>query len=119
MQFSSNVQMLGLNIYSYIEDNDVQFYKTQKALAKKMDLLDWLLGSYEEEIVQGGESPLDRARRIIPEAVMERVVPTMPDPIVAVHPGGRLEGVTATRLREWRKMTGKRMLGLKGRRKGV
>lgn len=25
----SNVQILGLNIYSYIEDNDFQFYKTQ------------------------------------------------------------------------------------------
>ena len=34
------VQMSGLNIYSYVEDVDVQFYRTQKSLAKRMDILD-------------------------------------------------------------------------------
>ena len=87
-----NVQMLGLNVYSYIEDSDMQFCKTQKALAKKMDVLDWLPGSYEEEVVQGGESPLDRARRIIPEAALERGAPIFADPIVAVHPGAPSRG---------------------------
>lgn len=65
---------------------------TQKALAKKTDLLDWLPGSYEEEIVQGGESPLDRTRRFIPEAVVERVVLIIVDPIVVVHPEGPSQG---------------------------
>ena len=32
--------MLGLNIYSYIEDANVLFYKTQISLARKMDILD-------------------------------------------------------------------------------
>lgn len=54
--------MLRLNIYSYVEDNDEPFYKTQRSLAKKMDIIDWILGSYIEEIVQGGENLLDRAR---------------------------------------------------------
>ena len=36
--------MLGLSIYSYIDDGDVQFYKMQKTLAKKMDILDWIQG---------------------------------------------------------------------------
>lgn len=34
-----SVQMLGLNVYSYVEDADVPFYKTSKSLAKKMDIL--------------------------------------------------------------------------------
>src|SRR6202022_2605720 len=29
------VQMSGLNIYSYVEDADVQFYRTQKAVANR------------------------------------------------------------------------------------
>ena len=45
--------MLGLNIYSYIEDGDLQFYRTQKSLAKNMDILDWIPGSYVNEVVQG------------------------------------------------------------------
>ena len=47
------VQMSGLNIYSYVEDADVQFYRTQKSLAKRMDILDWIPRSYVDEIVQG------------------------------------------------------------------
>lgn len=35
-----NVQMLGLNVYNYIDNVDMQFYNTQKVLAKKMDILD-------------------------------------------------------------------------------
>ena len=43
--------MLGLNIYSYIEDANVKFYKTRRSLAKKMGILDWIPGSYVKEIV--------------------------------------------------------------------
>ena len=45
------VQMPGLNIYSYVKDVVDQFYKTQKSLAKIMDILDWIPGSYINEIV--------------------------------------------------------------------
>ena len=79
--------MLGLNIYSYIEDGDVQFYRTQKALAKKMDILDWIPGSYAEEVVQGGESPLDIARRINYEDMAMTTVFANPQPLLVVHPG--------------------------------
>ena len=58
-----NVQMLGLNVYSYIDDVDMQFYNTQKVLAK-MDILDKILGSYVKDTL---ENPLDRARRLNPE----------------------------------------------------
>ena len=79
--------MLGLNIYSYIEDGDLQFYRTQKSLAKKMDILDWILGSYVDEVVQGGENPLDRARRINPEEMAMRATTQVPEPLVELHPG--------------------------------
>ena len=79
--------MLGLNIYSYIEDGDLQFYKTQKSLAKKMDILDWIPGSYVDEVVQGGENPLDRARRINPEEMAMRATTQVPEPLVELHPG--------------------------------
>ena len=59
------VQMLGLNVYSYVEDTDVQFYKGRERQRKKMDISDWIPGGYIEEIVEGGESPMDRARRVI------------------------------------------------------
>ena len=45
------MQILGLNIYPYVEDKDVQFYKAQKVLAKKMDILDWIPGAFEKEFV--------------------------------------------------------------------
>lgn len=64
--------MLGLNIYSYIEDVDVQFYNTQRSLAKKMDILDWIPVSYVKEIVQGDESMLDMTRIINLEEIAMR-----------------------------------------------
>ena len=50
--------MLELNIYSYIEDGDFQFYRWQRSLAKKMDILDWIRGSYLNKIVERGENPM-------------------------------------------------------------
>ena len=82
--------MLGLNIYSYIEDGDLQFYKTQKSLAKKMDILDWIPGSYVDEVVQGGENPLDRTRQINPEEMAMRATTQVPEPLVGLHSGIRL-----------------------------
>lgn len=48
------VQMLGLNIYSYVEDDDIKFYKAQKPIARKMDVLDWIPGAFAQEYVMGG-----------------------------------------------------------------
>lgn len=79
--------MFGWNIYSYIEDGDLQYYKTQKSLAKKMDILDWIPGSYVDEIVQRGENPLDKARRINPEEMAMRATTQIPEPLVGLHPG--------------------------------
>jgi hypothetical protein len=45
--------MLGLNVYSFIEDADIAFYRAQRALAKKMDMLEWLPGSYQDGILDG------------------------------------------------------------------
>ena len=81
------VQMCGLNIYSYVEDADVQFYRTQKALAKRMDILDWIPGSYVEEIVEGGKSPLDMARRINPGEFAMPPPVQLPEPLIGLHPG--------------------------------
>jgi hypothetical protein len=53
------MQMLGLNVYSFIEDTDLQFYRAQRALAKKMDVLDWLPGSYVSSLGEGLGDPLD------------------------------------------------------------
>ena len=66
--------MLGLKVYNYVDLNDIKFYRAQKLLAKKMDVLDWISGSYAEEIVEGGESPEDRARRVNP-AELAMIVP--------------------------------------------
>ena len=76
-----------LNIYSYVEDADVQFYRTQKSLAKRMDILDWIPGSYVEEIVQGGKNPLDMARRINPEEFAMWALVQLPEPLIELHPG--------------------------------
>ena len=86
------LQMLGLNVYSYVDLNDIQFYKAQKSLAKKMDILDWIPGSYAEETVEGGESPLDKARRVNPEELAMRVPVAAPEPLVQVHPGTSSRG---------------------------
>ena len=84
--------MLGLKVYSYIEDNDLQFYKTQKAIAKRMDILDWIPGSYVEEIVEGGENPMDMARRVNPEEFVQRAPVGSPEPLVGLHPGTSSRG---------------------------
>ena len=82
------LQMLGLNVYSYIDDFSLGFYKTQRKLAKKMDALDWLPGSYQEEILEGGEDPLARARRPDPsnEDVQRAPVNEL-EPLITVYPG--------------------------------
>jgi hypothetical protein len=79
--------MTGLNIYSFVDETDIQFYKTQRSLAKKMDILNWIPGSYVEEIVQGGENPLDMARRINPQEFVMRAPVQMPEPLIELHPG--------------------------------
>ena len=78
--------MLGLKTYSYIEDGDHQFYKTQKILAKKMDILNWIPGSFVEEIVEGGENPMDMARRVNPTKFAMRAPVRAPKPLVGLHP---------------------------------
>jgi hypothetical protein len=81
------VQMIGLNIYSFVDKTDIKFYKTQRFLAKKMDILDWIPGSYVEEIVQGGENPLDMARRMNPQEFVMQAPLQMPEPLIELHPG--------------------------------
>jgi len=84
--------MLGLNVYSYVDAASLSFYKTQKSLAKKMDILDWIPGAYMEAIVEGGESPIDRARRVSPEEVAMRAMVVAPEPLVQLHPGTSSRG---------------------------
>jgi hypothetical protein len=84
--------MLGLNVYSYVDASDVQFYKNQRSLAKKMDILDWIPGSYAEETVEGGESPQDRARHVDPAELAMMVPYAAPEPLVQVHPGQSSRG---------------------------
>jgi hypothetical protein len=84
--------MLGLNVYSYVDASDVQFYKNQRSLAKKMDILDWIPGSYNEETVEGGESPQDRARRVNPAELAMMVPYAAPEPLVQLHPGQSSRG---------------------------
>jgi len=81
--------MLGLNIYSYVEDNDVPLYKIQRSLPKKMDMLNWIHGSYFEEILEEGENPLDMARRINLEENAMKALINVPKPLVRLHPGNR------------------------------
>jgi hypothetical protein len=76
-----------LNVYSYVDAASLSFYKTQKSLAKKMDILDWISGAYMEEIVEGGASPIDRAKRVSPEEVAMRAMVVAPEPLVQLHPG--------------------------------
>ena len=79
--------MLGLKMYSYIENGDHQFYKTQKAIAKKMDILYLIPGSFVEEVVEGGENPMDMARRVNPTEFATRALVGAPEPLVRLHPG--------------------------------
>ena len=79
--------MLGLSIYSYIDGGDVQFYKMQKTLAKKMDILDWIQGSFVDKIVQGGGNPLGRARRMNPQEFSMRDIVIVSEPLVVLHSG--------------------------------
>lgn len=86
------VQMLGLNVYSYVEDTDLLFYKRQKSQAKKMDILDWIPGAYMEETVDGGENPIDRVRRVVAEEVSTRALVVAAEPLVQLHPGSSSRG---------------------------
>lgn len=79
-------------MYSYNEDHDLQFYKTSRYLAKKMDVLDWNPRSYEEEIVQGGENLLDMARQLIIDETAQRAPPIIPKPLIGVHHGNPSRG---------------------------
>jgi hypothetical protein len=38
--------MMGLNVYPYIEEVDISFYKAQRSVARKMHVLDWIPKSY-------------------------------------------------------------------------
>lgn len=83
--------MLGLNVYNYGDDADMQFYKTQKALAKKMDILDWILGSYVEDTL---ENPLDKASRMNPKkGPIMAIIGLALEPLVQLHPGTTSRGV--------------------------
>jgi hypothetical protein len=87
-----DVQILWLNVYSYVEDTNVPFYKNHKSVAKNMDILDWIPRSYMEEIVEGGESSIDRARRVNPEEVSMRALVVAPKPLVQLHIGMSSQG---------------------------
>ena len=81
--------MLGLNVYTFVEDLDIPFYRTQRGLAKKMDVLDWLPGSYREALLDGEGDPLDRARRNVSAPALPYVNQL---PLVMLHPGGPSRG---------------------------
>ena len=103
--------MLGLKVYNYVDLNNIQFYRAQKMLAKKMDVLDWIPGSSAEETMEVGESPQDRARRVNP-AELAMIVPySAPERLVQVHPGSSSRGLV-TRMRRRRRMRKKRMKSL-------
>ena len=77
--------MLGLKVYSFIEDTDIALYRSHRALAKKMDVFDWLPGSYRVGIVEGEGDPLDRVRRNV---VADLPAILYEPPLVMLHPGG-------------------------------
>ena len=78
--------------HTYKKDVDFQFYKTQKSLAKKMDILDRILGSYVEEIVQGGENSMDIVRCFNPEEIAMRAPVGTPELLVGLHLGTSSQG---------------------------
>jgi hypothetical protein len=59
---------------------------------QKRSFLIVIPGSYVEEIVQGGENPIDRARRVNPEEVTMRAPVVEPEPLVQLHPGTSSRG---------------------------
>ena len=79
--------MLGLNIYSFVQDISVQFYKAQKAAARTMDIFDWIPGAYSKDIEQGGLCPMDIARRIDDEEFATPVPFEAVEPLAMLHPG--------------------------------
>lgn len=82
--------MLGLNVYVYIDGNDTAFYKTQRALAKRMDILDWIPGSYAEDNL---ENPQDRARHSDPaDGAMVAVSALLVEPLAQLYPGSTSRG---------------------------
>ena len=72
-----------------------------------MDILDWILGSYDEEIVEGGGNPLDMARGINHEEISTRAQLEFPylwsDCIHAIHP--ELQVTRWRRRKKRKKMT--------------
>lgn len=54
---------VGDEYVSFINVNDINFYKAHRALAKKMDAFDWLPRNYLDGAVEGEEGTLDQARR--------------------------------------------------------
>ncbi len=79
--------MLGLNIYSFVQDISVQFYKAQKAAARTMDIFDWIPGAYSKDIEQGGLCPMDIARSINDEEFATPVPFEAVEPLAMLHPG--------------------------------
>lgn len=79
------MQTLGLNIYSYIEDSDIQFYEMQMFLVKKVDVLDWIPMSYGDDIIQEGENPLDMVKCINLEEIAQMMSSIITEHLMGVH----------------------------------
>ena len=52
-----------------------------------MDILEWILGSYMEEIVEKGKNPIHKARHVHPEEVAMKASVGELEPLVQLHPG--------------------------------
>lgn len=57
--------MLGLNVYSFIEEAGIAFYRMLRGMVKKMNVLNWMLGNYQEIFGYGKGDPFDQAQRNI------------------------------------------------------
>lgn len=81
--------MLGLIVYSFINVDDIDFYRAQRTLAKKVDVLDWLPGSYLDGVVEGEGYTLARARRNVSNLL---TLQCYEEPLAMLHLGRSFRG---------------------------
>lgn len=81
--------MLGLNMFYFIDINNIDFYRVHKALAMKMGVLDLLPRNYLHEVVEGEGNTFDRVRRDVSTPL---VWPCYKEPMVMLHPDGSSRG---------------------------